>query len=315
MLIFLYGSDSYRLKQAKEEVVKRYQAKFQSGMNLFTADLSESSGQDIFEDALKSSSFFNEHKLIVCKNVFDKKASAEFMATKIKEFDLPGIADATVIIAENLTEKDMNAKHKDLFKALNNEKSKVQAVEGLEGEKLSEWIRSEVKSRGAAIEPSAVKSLVEIVGKDSWALINEIEKLANYSEVIKASDVAVLVNARQDLNIFNLTDSIGAKNTKKTLELLYKELNSGRDPYYILTMMIYQLRNTLIVKDLQGRGLSEFEIARKAKLNPFVVGKIARNSFELSRAKNIYSRLLDLDTGFKMGRLNLENSLYNIILV
>lgn len=315
MIIFLYGSDAYRLKQAKEEIVSRYKNKYPSGMSLFRIDMSETSDSDILERTLKSPSFFNEHKLVICTNIFSKKTSAELIAGKLKEYGLSEASDITLTVVENMSGKELNTKHKDLFKILTDKKNRVQEIEPLQGSELTGWIRAEAKLRGCSFESAALRNLVEIVGNDSWAIINELDKLTSYKTgEIAGGDIANLVTSKTDLNIFELIDALGTNNKKKALELLYKELATGRDPYYILTMFIYQFRNMLTIKDLQKRGLSEGEITRKSKLNPFVVRKITKNTIREDETIKIYGKLLFLDTGFKTGKLDLVNSLYNIIL-
>lgn len=284
-------------------------------MNLFLVDLSEPDGVDIFEGAVNNSSFFNEHRLIVCKNSFTKKANAELLLKYITEYGLDKSADTTLIAAENATAKEMAAKSKELFKILSDKKHLVKEVEPLQGGELLEWIKEEFKSRGCSIGTDAARNLVSIAGSDGWSLVNEIGKLTAYKTgEATTADIANLVAAKTDLSIFDLIDALGNKNRRRALELLYKELGTGREPYYILTMIIYQFRNILTVKDLQKRGLPESEIIRKSKLNPFVIKKIINNPFETTEAINLYNRLLNLDIGFKMGQLDLENSLYGIIL-
>jgi len=324
MLVFLYGSDAYRLKQAGDDIVNRYKTKYPSGMNLFAVNLSESDGMDVLESAIKSSSFFNEHKLIVCKNSFGKKTASELLAGYIKDFGIAGTSDITLISAETLAGKELETKNKELFKLLSGGKNMVKEFEPMQGEKLFEWTRKEFEVRGCSVEPNAVRNLVAMVGNDSWAVVNEIDKLASYkghpctnkddpcSEVTSA-DIRELVHAKIDMNIFDLIDALGAKNRQRAVELLYRELKTGRDPYYILTMITYQFRNILTVKDLQKRSFSEAEIARKAKLNPFVVKKTVRSPFNMPESLKIYNSLLDIDSGFKAGQINLEDSLFRII--
>ena len=116
------------------------------------------------------------------------------------------------------------------------------------------------------------------------------------------------------MNIFDLIDALGAKNRLQATELLYKELKTGRDPYYILTMAIYQFRNMLTIKDLRNRNYSEVEISKKAKLHPFVVKKALKNPFELEEALKTYGKLLAIDTSFKTGQSDLSNSLYGLVI-
>lgn len=315
MIVFLYGSDSYRLKQVKDDLVSRYKLKYPGGINRFNFDISEQADIDLFENAIKSSSFFNEHKLIVCKNIFSKKPATELIAGHIKEQDIAHTPDITLIAVENLTEKELTAKSRELFKLLSGDKNIVKNIEPLSRAKLAEWAGKEFEARGCSIEPHALNNLINMVGNDSWAIINEIEKLTAYkTDKITATDIQNLVHAKVDMNIFDLIDALGAKNHPKAMELLYKELKTGRDPYYILTMIIYLFRNLLTIKDLQKRSHSESEIIQKAKVHPFVVKKALKSPFQPEEATRVYSQLLALDTGFKAGQIDLEDRLCQLAL-
>lgn len=316
MVIFLYGPDAYRLKQTKANIVDRYRAKHSSGVNLFYFDLTEANNLDSLENAIKSTSFFHEHKLLVCKNIFSNKATANTVAEYVSMHDLSNASDITLMAVENLSEKDLILKHKELFKFLSGKNCMVKNIENLEGAKLSEWILNEFRLRECSISNDALKNLIATVGNDSWALANEIEKLCTYKKRgdIVVADVSLLTVPRVELNIFDLIDALGVRNNKKAFELLYRELKTGRDPYYILTMIIYQFRNLLMVKDLKRQNYSESEIIKKMKLHPFVIKKTFKSPFNLGELTKIYGNLLILDIGFKQGNFNLEDSLYNLSL-
>ena len=317
MIIFLYGSDSYRLKQAKSEFINRYQAKYASGVNIFYFDFSEINDLSSLDNALRISSFFNEHKLMVCQNLFNKKTTSDKMTAYLqnqKIFDYP---DATLLVVDDLSEKELASKHKELFKLLSGKNNTVKIIHTLEGISLAKWIKQEFQDRNCLIQSDAIKKLIEIIGNTSWALINEINKLANYSNggEIKAQQVELLTHQSTDLNIFNLIDAVAQKNKLTAYGLLYQELKSNRDPYYILTMIIYQFRNLLNIKGLQDDGYSQAEIAKKAKLHPFVVKKSSANLLKISgeELKNKYNKLLWADTSFKTGQNNLADTLFTLI--
>src|SRR3989344_6963798 len=101
MLIFFYGSDSYRVKQARDEVVRRYKSKYPSGFNFFSFDISNVDSPDALEDAVKSLSFFGEHKLILLRNVFAKKSQADAILKYINKYKLMSATDITLLIAED----------------------------------------------------------------------------------------------------------------------------------------------------------------------------------------------------------------------
>lgn len=315
MIIFLYGSDSYRLKQAKEDLISRYQAKYNSGVNLFSFDFSEVNDLNGVDDALRISSFFNEHKLIICRNLFSKKPTADKMAPYLKDHKISDYSDATLMVVENLSEKDLILKHKELFTLLSSKENTIKTVNSLEGVELVKWVENEFQIRGCSIKSDVLKKLIEIVGNNSWLLVNEVNKLTNYQNggEVKTEHINLLVSQSAELNIFDLIDAVAQKNKPKAYSLLYQELKSSRDPYYILTMIIYQFRNLLTVKDLKKLGHFESEISHKSKLHPFVVKKALKSPFEIAGAVKIYGQLLALDTGFKTSKFNLEDSLYGLV--
>ena len=76
MTIFLYGPDSYRLKQGLNQVTLGYKKKYPNGLNLFSFDLSDNEQKSRFEDSLKTASLFEEAKLIVVRSIFASKDSS-----------------------------------------------------------------------------------------------------------------------------------------------------------------------------------------------------------------------------------------------
>ena len=314
MLIFFYGSDTYRLKQAKDDIVQRYKAKYKSAVNLFYFDFSETTDVALCNDALRTSSFFDEHKLIICKGVFNKKQSAENLSEIIKDQGVVDDSNTTLLVVENLSEKSMALVNQDLLKKLSGKSNIVKIFEPLNGAELLNWVKKEFEAGGCSVCNDVAKRLIDTIGNDSWALINEINKLSAYKRGdITDKEINLLVSSKTDLNIFNLTDAMALKDRNRFIGLLYHELKTGRDPYYILTMSIYQFRNLIIVKDLQRQKYSESEIAKKGHLHPFVVKKTLKSPFRLEELIPIYNSLLGFDTGFKMGTTNLEDSLYQII--
>ena len=313
MIIFLYGTDSYRIKQARDELIKRYKLKYPGNFNLSQFNALGGS-KDSMENVLKSYSFFNGHKLIVGRNYFSNKSTSDTLSRYITEQNLSKISDITLLITEYLSEKELRIKNAKLFELLSDKSNHVKTLNNLEGTELEKWIGDEFIEQNCSIDKDAIKYLATIVGNDAWTLSNEISKLSAYKKVITKKDINELVTSETDISIFELIDALGAKNRPKGLELLYKELKTGRDPYYILTMIIYQLRNMVSIKDLQKRGQSGMEIGRKTKLHPFVIKKSINSPFTMDELISTYKLLLRSDSDFKTGKTNLEDSLYNIFL-
>ncbi len=316
MVIFLYGPDSYRLKQNSQVVMDNYRKKHPGGV-FFKFDLSNPDETEKVEDAVKSGSLFGGVKLIVIKNLFSNKAASDRIGELIRTQNLLKEKNTVLMFVESQDGKEL-AKNKTLFNLLTGKDNVIRNIEYLNGEKLTKWIQGEFVLRKCSIESDAIKELTTTVGNESWALVNEIDKLSNYSgqTTIITEDVALLGSKKVDLNIFDFIDAIAGKNKPRAYEILFKETKNGRDPYYLLTMIVYGFRSLLSVKDLSDRGLSIDFIVKKTRLHPFVARKTYQSAvkFSLDELKSVYGHLLDLDTRSKEGTLNLTDSLFAFVL-
>jgi DNA polymerase-3 subunit delta len=135
-------------------------------------------------------------------------------------------------------------------------------------------------------------------------------------KTIQEADVELLVKANVNSNIFATIDALGNSNKREALKLLHRHLVNGDDPFYILSMFIYQFRNLVKIADLQeNQGVGEFEIAKLAKLHPFVVKKSLSQlrNFPWEKLKKTYQKLAELDAKVKTGKIEIKLALDKFI--
>ncbi len=318
MLIFLYGKDAYHVIENSQKIIASYFTKHKSGLNFHEFNFGNGGQVVKLEDSIKSLSFFDEVKLVCVKDVFGDNRASEKLMTMIKEYDLERNKEVVLLFVERLSEDELKKKCPELLKILLKSASPVKNFEPLDGVHLKKWINTKVILLGCTIEPRAIDMLIMRVGNESWALINEISKLCNYKikDKITTSDIALLVADKVNLNIFDLIDAISGQSRTQAFQLLYRELENARDPYYILTMIIYQFRNLVIIKDLADRGFNNKDIAKKAGIHPFVISKAAKSltKYSAGQIQEIYAKLLEIDINAKQGQSDLVDSLYRLIL-
>lgn len=314
MLIFLYGPDAYRVRAATHQIVQKYKDKHQSGVNFFNFDLREDGGLDKLKDAVKSISFFGEVKLIIANGVFSSKDIAREVEEICQNYSVDTIGEVVLLVMEVMSEKEISAKNKKLFETLKGKGKPVQYFDFLSGAQLTGWINKEAAQLGAEIDSRASALLIERAGGDSWALHNEIYKLAAYSKKINENNVVAMVSGKIDPNIFDFTDALAGQDRKRAFTLLAEELEAGKDPHYLLSMVIFQFRNLLILKDLTLR--SAVSAASKYGMHPFVARKLSASikKFDSEYLKERFLHLQAIDMGSKEGILNLEDELYNFVL-
>lgn len=303
MLILLYGEDTYRSRQKLNEIIKEYQAKHKTGLNLVRFS-EKDLDFDKVKETIEAVSMFNEKKLIVLENAFKNKSFLENFSKYVKKRKLKNNQDVILVV------------HQEGKLAISPFKSWLTMSEEfkpLEGIGLNNWVRKKVAENQAEIEPQAIGKLVAFVGGDLWQMSNEIDKLANYrkGQTINSEDIDLMVKSKIDLNIFKTLDALAQKNRKTALKLLHEHLNQGENEIYLFSRFIYQLRVLLKLKDLMDKGIPYYNLAKQSGLHPFVVKKSSAQlrNFTLEQLKKIYQYLLKIDLAIKTGRLDGQTAL------
>ncbi len=309
MIIFLYGTDRYRLNQSREAIIQKYRAKHSSGLNFCVIDGSDPDAPGILEDGLKSRSFFGEVKLMVLNNIFSR--SAEMFRALLDGRGIAGDKECVILATHSGTRNE--AKPKELFNLLADKNNLVREFEPLDGPQRTAWLKKEAALRQAPFTQPGLRCFLALGGKDTWQMMMNLEKVANYCRgPITEAAVRLLVTADIEPNIFGFIDALGSRDTAQAFSLLSRELAQGADPYYVLTMIAYQFRNMLIVKDLLSRELNSSAIAKKSGLHPFVVRKVSSvaSRFSPRELKDIYGRILRSELSIKGGLADPTDTLF-----
>ncbi len=298
MLILLYGEDTFRSQQKLKEIIKEYQAKHQTGLNLMRFKEEDLDFSQVREK-IEAVSMFNEKKLIILEDIFKNKDFKESFFDYIKKNKLKDSQD--IIIALHQIGKLAGANFK-------RQVSMFEEFKPLEGADLINWIKKELDKNKATISQGAIKKLAAYIGNDLWQLNNEINKLISYknNQPINEEDIDLLVKAKMDVNIFKTIDALAQKDKKTALKLLHEHLEQGENEIYLFSMFVYQMRTLLKLRDLTDKGTPFFDLAKKSGLHPFVVKKSSEQlrNFGLDQLKKIYQRLLEIDLALKTGRLD-----------
>ena len=303
MIIFLYGQDSYRARQKLNEIVGQYKKIHKSGLNLRYIDFSEKNSNDFFSDfrdGMRQASMFQEKKLIIVLNSFSDTGFKEMFLKQKKDFQ--DLKDVIVFYQDDKIDK-----RDGLYKYLK-KSAQCQEFEFLSGVRLRNWVKKEFEKYNTDIDQIALNKLVEYVGSDLWTLSNEINKLASFKnkEQVVVSDIELLVKSKIETDIFKTIDAIADKNKKQALQLIHKHIENGDSPLYLLSMINYQFRNLLIIKDLIQRGKPYNVIIKKSKLHPFVVKKshYQCDKFDFLDLKKIYQKIFEVDLDVKTGKVD-----------
>jgi DNA polymerase III subunit delta len=314
MIIFLHGDDTFRSSDKLAEIKNKFLEKNKEGVSLSVFDFAEKEwNMDEIITTISSGGLFSSKKLVIVKNILASKK--EFESDKFEKF-LKAEAkkeksDLLLVFWESGKVKK-GGKFFKLFQKI----AKCQEFEKLEGVKLKNWIIGEIGKIGnenVSIDQLAIDKLVIFVGNNLDLLSREMEKLVAYKDKgeITKEDVDLLVKSKIDTDIFRTVDALARGDKRTAMRLLHDHLESGEDPFYLLSMYFYQFRNLVKVKPLAEKSLSPAEIAAKLKMHPFVVRKSLEQTRNMSwsKLKSLYNQLSEIDFASKAGKEDIELAL------
>lgn len=293
MIYLLFGKDQYRLSARLRAIIKSAGIT-DDGIN-FTEVSSDFVAATIISEAT-AMPFLSDKRVLVLRGLLSTKNKE--LLSQINDW-LSRVPLETELI---FVEDEAPDQRLTIVKTLN-KIAKVENFANLIPGEVVKIVEKMTADRGATIDRAAASLLQMYVGTDLARIENEVGKLAAYSKKIDTNSVELLVDAGYFNTVFDLTDAIATKNSKKAISNLQKILESGESEVYLVTMIAMQVRNLLLVQDLKSHGLSESEVTSKSKLHPFVVKKSLSQirNFNTEQLITMHHGLLDLDIAMKTG--------------
>ncbi|MEG1648136.1 MAG: hypothetical protein RR325_05180, partial [Bacilli bacterium] len=130
-------------------------------------------------------------------------------------------------------------------------------------------------------------------------------------KIITILDINNIVIKNIDDNIFHLIDNIINKNYKEVFSIYNKLIENNEDITKIIVLIYKQIRKLYNIKCLNSY-MSNYEIANKMKLPPFIINKLSNlsNNFTKDKLLNTICNLSILDTSIKTGTVNADLVFY-----
>jgi len=316
-LTILHGEDDFAMA---EQLAKLKESLGDPSMaSLNTAELE---GKSVTLAELRglcdSLPFLTEQRLVIVKGLLTRLTGraeeatddsqtgsmADFADGLMAYFESPSETTALVLIES----KSINEKSR-LFKAA----SKVASVEIRklsvpQGNELIKWIGKRAKAAGGEFTSRAAEALATATGEDPRLLANEIEKLlafVNWARPVDVADVEQLTPAAGEAVIWDLVDSLGARNGQLALHKFHTLLAMpSQEQFSIFAMIVRQFRMLLQTKEIIEQGgtvntvMQQLGIKSSYPAEKYV--KQSRN-FTLMQLETIYRKLLELDLTLKSG--------------
>ncbi len=259
---------------------------------------------DRMREALQSLPFLASKKLVVLRR---PSANKQFM--EAAESLLAGAPESTeVLIIEPKLDK-----RTAYYKYLKKQPGFTEYTEP-DTPALAKWLTQSAKDNGGSLSQSDATYLINRVGINQQLVGNELTKLLQYDPSVTRQTIDLLTERTPQSTIFELLDAALAGQSKKALELYHEQRAMKVEPQQILALLGWQLHVLAVVKTAGDRDPGD--IAREAKLNPFVVRKsqgIVRR-LSLSELKELIHNVLILDIRLKSESIDADEALQNLIL-
>ena len=259
----------------------------------------EDASYDRIAESASSIPFLCDRKLVVLRGASLNKDFTE----RFEEF-LGSITDSTdVLLVEGKLDK-RTSYYKQLQKLTDFTEFKVLDAQGLVRH-AAEYAREQ----GGVLGMGDARLLVERVGLNQLSIQHEIDKLLLYNPKITRQTIELLTDRLPQSRVFDLLDAAFAGNTVRMQQLYADQRAQGVEPQQLVAMLVWQLYIFALVK--AGQGKSASEIAREAKLSPFVVEKAqsAMRGVSLVDLRAMISSLRELDVRSKTEGIVLDEAL------
>lgn len=235
-------------------------------------------------------------KTLTLRALLDEVSVAPFLAEKrlVILFGIPKFSkEDCKILKENIHPStillciEQKGSGRSAGKKAFSEIAELKAFSVLKGRKVTEWMTVFAKQHGAVLTPNAAKMLIDAMGEDQMLLATEIQKLATAQNEIREQDVQRLIVPSSEGVVWSMTSYLCNGKSKEALFFVKKFLERGGDPFSLWTVLLYMLKNVVLVTTAVHSGArSAEEVAVKTGLTAWVVQGI------LPLAKRISEREL-----------------------
>ena len=301
-VITLTGENSFGLQQDLRQLVDAFVAEH-GDLALERLDGQEA-GFERTAEALAGLPFLASRKMVVLREPGSNKKFAE-QAEQVFG-NLPETNN--VIVVEPKLDKRLGY-YKFLKKQTDFREFPELDING-----LSRWLGETAKARGGSLGLGDARYLAERVGAQQQLLSNELDKLLLYDSNVTRANIDLLTEPAPDSTIFQLLEAAFAGNPRRAMQLYDEQRSLKVEPPQIIAMLAWQLHVLAIIKTAGDRNPDN--IAKEARLNPFVVRKSQGTAHDLSltRLKKLISDLLRIDVATKRTAIDPDEALRHYLL-
>ena len=318
-IYLLYGEELFLLENTLKKIRNVF-GECIKGINYIPIDDTNISG--IISD-IETPAFGYERKLIVARNsgILKKEGKRKNVELgKIRDRLARYLEENKKLIEKSVVlvfiEEDVDNRT-NLYKTID-KLGKICNFEYQKPIQIEKRIKAICYGYKVNISDSNLRYFIECCGTNMQELINEIRKLIEFAGengTIQKEDIDKLCIKKLESVIFDLTDSLGKKETGKALQVL-KNLLYAKEPIQKILITLYNHFKRLYFTKMAIKYNKDIISTLNLKPNQtFLVNKYKTQArfFEEKDLKKILQNLRDLDYHYKIGLIDLQIGLESIL--
>ncbi len=134
------------------------------------------------------------------------------------------------------------------------------------------WITQQARQHGLQLESKALEMLKEQATEGLYAVLRELEKLAEYvaeGQRVQVQDVELVRGKPPGISVFDWSEAVSRGDHGRALDIVAKNLDTGEAPLRMLGAFLWQMRRIWKASALLREGKDQGQAARQAGIPPF----------------------------------------------
>lgn len=318
-IYLFYGEETFLLESCTKKIRKLFGQTIE-GINYISID--ETNYQQLITN-IETPAFGYNKKLIMVKNTGLFKKEGKKKDTYLEEYKnrLCKYIESNIEVINKyvlLVFVEQDIEKSDLYKIIE-EYGIICNFEKQKPMQIAKRIKAICNAYKVSIDDKTLMYLIEACGTNMQSLINEIRKLIEYSGengTITIQDINNISIKQIDSVIFDLTDSLGKRDVNTAIEVL-NNLEYKKEPLPKILITLYNhFKKLYIIRIAEEYNK---DIAESLNLKPnqmFLINKYKSQAslFNTQELRNIMQQLIDLDSNYKIGIIDIKTGLEIIFL-
>ena len=317
----LFGEETYLLETRLKKIKKDF-GELVNGINYIKID--DTNAQELISD-IETPAFGYEKKLIIARDtgLFKKEkktakgqeAVTNKLMNKISEYINENIS--VINEAVELVFVEEEAEKNALYKAIE-KNGEVVEFALLKLPELIQNIQKICAAYKVKLDSGTAKYFIECCGTSMQDLINEIRKLIEFvgqDGIITTKEIDLLSIKQIDSVIFDLTDNLGKKDTRKAIEVL-NNLIYEKEPIQKILITLYNHFKKLYIVKIAEEYKKDLASAMKLKPNQLFLTtkyKAQAKYFSKEELEKMMDEFINLDANYKVGLIDINIGLESIL--